>query len=108
MNPLKNDVDGTTKPSAARALRVKVGPERIVLGDGLQPFMFQTKKGTLFLQAQTSPTPGFRIAATNPIPGYTTVCETAPGYLFVCYDIGSWGGQAVRYVAGREVEISRS
>ena len=37
---------------------------------------------------------------------YTTVCETAPGRLFVCYDIGSWGGQAVRYVAGREVEIS--
>ena len=62
---------GATKKSVVTtALRVKVGPERIILGDGLQPFMFQTKKGTLFLQAQTSPTPGFKIAATNPIPGY--------------------------------------
>src|SRR5262245_49226729 len=51
-------------------LQIKVGPERIILGDGLQPFMFQTKKGALFLQAQTSPTPGFEKAAKNPIPGY--------------------------------------
>lgn len=58
------------KRKNARPLRIKIGPEKIILGDGLQPFMFQTKQGTLFLQAQTSPTPGFKIAGKNPFPGY--------------------------------------
>src|SRR5688572_12613656 len=70
MNALKEKV-GETKPSfVPTALRVKVGPERIILGDGLQPFGFRTRKGTLYLQAQTSPTPGFKLASNNPIPGY--------------------------------------
>src|ERR1051325_11129965 len=70
MNDLKKKIGVSKRGPAPARLRIKVGPERIILGDGLQPFMFQTNKGTLFLQAQTSPTPGFKIAATNPIPGY--------------------------------------
>jgi hypothetical protein len=35
-------------------LRVEVGPEKIILTDGLQPFLFRTKQGTLVAQAQLS------------------------------------------------------
>src|SRR5438132_13997153 len=86
LNHMKTQIEGATMKSATprtgsqktvtgsksanSSLRVKVGPERIILGDGLQPLMFQTKKGTLFLQAQTSPTPGFKPAKKNPISGY--------------------------------------
>jgi hypothetical protein len=50
-------------------LRVDVGPERIVLTDGLQPFIFQSAKGTLFVQAQMNPPPGYKPPPKNAIPG---------------------------------------
>lgn len=41
-------------------LQVKIGSERIVLTDGLQPFGFKTSDGTLVVQAQLSYPPGQR------------------------------------------------
>jgi hypothetical protein len=49
--------------------RVTVGPERMVLTDGLQPFMFRSSKGTLFLQAQFTGPPGFKCRPKDVIPG---------------------------------------
>src|ERR1051325_11202901 len=46
------------------SLRVTVGPERMVLTDGIQPFLFYSNKGTLFLQAHLSALPEF--LATKP------------------------------------------
>ena len=50
-------------------MSIQVGPERIVLTDGLQPFLFRTSKGTLFLQAQYTAPAGFVYAAKDMIPG---------------------------------------
>jgi len=44
---------------AGEDLRVTVGPERIILPDGLQPFMFQSRNGTLVVQGQMPEPPGF-------------------------------------------------
>lgn len=43
----------------ASSLRIQVGPERMVLVDGLQPFLFRSRRGTMFLQAQLSIPPGY-------------------------------------------------
>jgi len=50
-------------------LNVRVEAERMVLSDGLQPFMFRSWKGTMFLQAQFTAPPGFKAAGVNVIPG---------------------------------------
>lgn len=50
-------------------LQIKVGPERIVHTDGIQPFMFQSSKGTLFNQSQLSFAPGYVSPAKNRFPG---------------------------------------
>jgi hypothetical protein len=39
-------------PQGAKPLRITVGPEQIILPKGLQPFMFQSRKGTLVVQGQ--------------------------------------------------------
>ncbi len=54
-----------------QSLRVEVGPEKIVFTDGLQPILFRTNKGTLFVQAATTPPPGWVPPQQNvfPIPG---------------------------------------
>src|SRR5262245_61877369 len=36
----------------ARELKIKIGPEMKILPDGLQPFMFASRQGTLVVQAQ--------------------------------------------------------
>lgn len=46
-----------------------IGPERIVLTDGLQPFLLRTSRGTLFAQCQMSFPPGYKPAAHNAYPG---------------------------------------
>jgi len=48
---------------------VQIGPERIILTDGLQPFAFRTSKGTLVAQAQLSFPPGYKPPAKNAYPG---------------------------------------
>jgi hypothetical protein len=40
-------------------LKVEIGPERIILPGGLQPFMFQSKKGTLLVEGMMPEPPGF-------------------------------------------------
>ncbi|OGV68568.1 MAG: hypothetical protein A2269_01340, partial [Lentisphaerae bacterium RIFOXYA12_FULL_60_10] len=52
----------------SRKLNVRVGAERIVLTDGLQPFMFRSRRGTIFLQSQLTAPPGFKAVAVNVIP----------------------------------------
>ncbi|NQU09497.1 hypothetical protein HQ590_01790, partial [bacterium] len=52
-----------------RVLNIRVGPERQVLADGLQPFMFRTRRGTLFLQGQLTAPPGFVPRKKDVIPG---------------------------------------
>ena len=52
-----------------RSLRIQVGPERIVLVDGLQPFLFRSRQGTVFVQAQLTAPPGFKPRAKDVIPG---------------------------------------
>ena len=52
-----------------KKLRVAVGPERIVLTDGLQPFLFRGPKGTLFLQAQYTAPHDFVPPSKDMIPG---------------------------------------
>lgn len=48
---------------------VDIGPERIVLTDGLQPFAYRTPAGTLLLQAQASLPPGYQFNTINQYPG---------------------------------------
>ena len=50
-------------------MKIEVGPERIVHTDGIQPFMFQSVKGTLFNQSQLSFPPGYVPPAKNSFPG---------------------------------------
>lgn len=47
---------------------VEIGPEQIVLTDGLQPFMFQTAKGTLVAMAQLSVPPEYKFPEKNVFP----------------------------------------
>ncbi|MBI3920409.1 MAG: exo-alpha-sialidase [Armatimonadetes bacterium] len=56
-------------PSLQSRLKVDVGPERIVLTDGLQPFMFRTDSGTLFAQAQLSFPYNYIRPEKNAFPG---------------------------------------
>src|SRR3990167_6529436 len=44
-------------------LKLKIGPEQIILREGLQPFMFQTNKGRLVVTSQLPVPPG------TPFPG---------------------------------------
>lgn len=46
-----------------------IGPERIVLTDGLQPFGFKTQAGTVVVQAQLSIPPSVPKPAKNAYPG---------------------------------------
>jgi hypothetical protein len=57
-------------------LKIHVGPERHVLSDGLQPFLFRTRRGTLFVQAQLTAPPGFVPRTKDVIPGDGT-CGSA-------------------------------
>lgn len=50
-------------------MKCDVGPERIILTDGLQPYVFRTGQGALFCQAQLSFPPGYRPPAENAFPG---------------------------------------
>lgn len=50
-------------------MKIEVGPERMILSDGLQPFLVASKKGTLFVQGQLSFPPGYRPPAENAFPG---------------------------------------
>ena len=50
-------------------LKVTVGAERMILCDGLQPFMIATPKGTVFVQAQLSFPPGYVPPPENAYPG---------------------------------------
>lgn len=52
----------------ANALRVEVGPERIILTDGLQPVLLRTSKGTLYVHAGASTPPGWGFARRNIFP----------------------------------------
>ena len=49
--------------------KVTIGEERIVLTDGIQPFLFRTAEGRLIVQAQLSFPPGYKPAAANQYPG---------------------------------------
>jgi hypothetical protein len=54
-------------------VRVEVGPERIVLTDGLQPFMVRSASGAIWVMAQTTAPPGFVLPPRNAmalVPGY--------------------------------------
>ena len=46
-------------------IQVEVGPERIVLTDGLQPFMVRSESGAIWTMAQTTPPPGLVLPARN-------------------------------------------
>src|SRR4051812_19290315 len=48
---------------------VELGPERVIFSDGLQPFLFRTSSGTLFVQAQLQFPPGYVPPAKNAYPG---------------------------------------
>lgn len=48
---------------------VAIGPERIILTDGLQPYVFRTAAGRLIVQAQLSFPPGYQPLAANQFPG---------------------------------------
>jgi hypothetical protein len=50
-------------------MKINVGPERMVLTDGLQPFMFRTSRGTIFVQAQLSYPSNYVKPAANVYPG---------------------------------------
>lgn len=50
-------------------MKIDVGPERMVLTDGLQPFMFRTSKGTIFVQAQLSYSSNYKRPEANVYPG---------------------------------------
>ncbi len=52
-----------------RSTRITVGPERMLLADGLQPFLLLTRGGTMFVQGQLTAPPGFVRAKQNVIPG---------------------------------------
>jgi len=55
-------------------VRVEVGPERIVLTDGLQPFMVRSGSGAIWVMAQTTTPPGFVPPPRNAMP-------MVPGYV---------------------------
>ena len=47
----------------------EVGPELILLADGLQPFMFRTGSGAIVVQAEMSYPPGAIQQDKDPYPG---------------------------------------
>ena len=51
-------------------LELTIGPEQMMLPGGLQPFMFQSGKGTLIVQAQMPFPAGYVQPAKNAYPGY--------------------------------------
>lgn len=54
---------------ASGDLHLHIGPERIILTDGLQPFGFQTGSGAIVVQAQASFPPGYERPEKNAFPG---------------------------------------
>jgi len=52
-----------------KEFEVKVGPERMVLTDGLQPFAFKGAGNTVVVQAQLTFPPGYEPPARNSFPG---------------------------------------
>src|SRR6187402_2731306 len=58
----------------AEPLRVTLGPERVIMQDGSQPYLFMSAKGTLVVQAQRP-----RLVSTD-YPGvYGTLVSTDGG-----------------------------
>jgi hypothetical protein len=49
----------TNQGETRRRFHIDIGSERIVLADGLQPFLFRSRRGTIFLQAQLSTPLGY-------------------------------------------------
>src|SRR5688572_10361130 len=64
----RRNSSGTARAPRPR-LTVSVGPERIVLTDGLQPFLFSTRAGTLVAQAQLTYPPNHVHAERDWYPG---------------------------------------
>jgi len=56
--------------AAAVPLELTVGPEQILLPGGLQPFLFQSAKGTLVFQAQLPFPAGYVQPIKNAYPGF--------------------------------------
>jgi len=53
--------------------QIEVGPERMVLTDGLQPFMVRSATGAIWVMAQTTPPPGLVLPPRNTmgfVPAY--------------------------------------
>lgn len=50
-------------------MQITLGTERIVMTDGLQPYLFRSSKGTLYIQAQLTPPPGYKPPEKNAFPG---------------------------------------
>ena len=51
-------------------MKIKVGPERMVVADGLQPFACMTRRGTIYLQCQLTAPHGVKFTKKNIIPGH--------------------------------------
>ena len=65
---------------AGDPIKLTIGPEISVLPGGLQPFMFQSDRGTLVVQAEMPNPPGYVPPARNAYPGYPgTVRSTDQG-----------------------------
>lgn len=60
-------------------LKLVIGPEQIILPDGLQPFLFQSAKGTLILQAQLPFPPGYVKPPKNAYPGLPGTVRSTDG-----------------------------
>src|SRR5262245_19475882 len=50
-------------------MSIDLGPERIVMTDGLQPFAVKSARGSIFVQAQLRFPPGYVPPARNAYPG---------------------------------------
>ena len=58
---------------------MSIGPEQIILPGGLQPFMFQSDKGTLVLQAQLPFPKDYVQPEKNAYPGYPGTVRSVDG-----------------------------
>jgi hypothetical protein len=77
---LPNPSPQTVRGRKGRSLRVEIGPERMVLCDGLQPFLFTTGSGKLVLQAQFHFPPNYIHQERDEYPGLPgTVTSTDNG-----------------------------
>ncbi len=75
--------EGTVTREGRDAHVVEIGPEQIVLTDGLQVYMFQTSKGTLVAMAQLSLPPGYQLPERNVFP-------SIPGWIISRNQGKSW------------------